>query len=103
MGPMALHSLRKKSCYGLLWPLKIHHPVPGLNLQILGPMASTLTNRPLSATERYLHLDSCIDIHLLYIYQLALFMLENVVCYEIVLNYCLSVYSFLLKSLVTDF
>jgi hypothetical protein len=42
MAPTALLSLRRESCYGFLSPLKIHRLRPGLNLWILGPMASTL-------------------------------------------------------------
>jgi hypothetical protein len=45
MRPTALLPLRKESCYGLLSPLKIHRPRPGLNPQILGPMASPITTR----------------------------------------------------------
>jgi hypothetical protein len=33
----------KEACGGFLSPLKTHHPRPGLNPRILGPMASTLT------------------------------------------------------------
>jgi hypothetical protein len=42
MGPMALLPLRRKLCYGFLSPLKIHHPLPGLNPRTLGPVPSTL-------------------------------------------------------------
>jgi hypothetical protein len=34
------------SCYGFLSPLIIHRLRPGLNSQILGPIASTITIRP---------------------------------------------------------
>jgi hypothetical protein len=47
---MALLPLQRKSCYGFLLPLKIHHPWVGLNPQTLGPIASTITIRPLRVT-----------------------------------------------------
>jgi hypothetical protein len=43
MGSPALLLLRRKSWYGFLSPLKIYRPLPGFNLQTLGPMASTIT------------------------------------------------------------
>jgi hypothetical protein len=46
MGPTALLSFRRKSCYGFLSPLKIHRHRPGLNPRTFGPMATTMTTRP---------------------------------------------------------
>jgi hypothetical protein len=51
MGPTALLPLRRKLCYRFLSPLKIHRPRPGLNPQTLGPVASTLTTSPPTATQ----------------------------------------------------
>jgi hypothetical protein len=45
MRPTALLPLRRKSCYGSLWRLKIHRPRPGLNPITLGVMASMLSTR----------------------------------------------------------
>jgi hypothetical protein len=63
MGPTALLTLRRMSCYRLLSPIKIHRLQPGLNLRTLGTVASTITiipARTTTETERSLHL-----IHLL--------------------------------------
>jgi hypothetical protein len=53
MGPMALLPPGRKACYGFSSPLKIHYPWLSLNLQTLGPMASTLTTRPPRITRHY--------------------------------------------------
>jgi hypothetical protein len=50
MGPTTLLSLRRKSCYGFLFPLKIHRPQPDFNPRIMGPIAVTLTTRTRRAT-----------------------------------------------------
>jgi hypothetical protein len=50
MGQTALLSLRRKSCYGFLSPLKTDCPRTGLNPRTVGPMASTL---PLDHRERH--------------------------------------------------
>jgi hypothetical protein len=42
MGPTALLPLRRKSCYGLLSPLKVYHLRSGLNPRTLGAVASTV-------------------------------------------------------------
>jgi hypothetical protein len=39
-------SLRRKTCCGFLWPIKIHSPRQSLFPLSLGTMASTLTTRP---------------------------------------------------------
>jgi hypothetical protein len=44
MGFPALLTFRRKPCYGLLSPLKVHRPLPGLNPQILGTVANTITS-----------------------------------------------------------
>jgi hypothetical protein len=38
MGPTALLPLGSKSCYGFLSPLKVHHPLLGLNPRTWGPI-----------------------------------------------------------------
>jgi hypothetical protein len=43
--PTALLPLWRKSCYGFLSPLKIHHPRPGLNSRTSSRMASMITTR----------------------------------------------------------
>jgi hypothetical protein len=45
-GPTALLPLRRKACYGVLSPLKIHRHRPGLNSRTSGSVASSLTTRP---------------------------------------------------------
>jgi hypothetical protein len=40
----------RKSSYGFLSPLQICHPQLGLNLLTVGPVASTITTRPLKTT-----------------------------------------------------
>jgi hypothetical protein len=49
----SLFPIWRKSCYRFLMPLKIHHPRLGFNPRLLGPMASTITSRPLRATSLY--------------------------------------------------
>jgi hypothetical protein len=41
---------RRRVCCGILSPLKIHHPLLGLNPRTLGPMASMLTITPSRTT-----------------------------------------------------
>jgi hypothetical protein len=53
MWPTALLSLRRKSCYGFLSPLKVHHPRHGLNSRTLGRMANTVSTRPPRTTRLY--------------------------------------------------
>jgi hypothetical protein len=45
MGPSALLALWRKSYFGLLLPLNIHFPLPGLKQRTLSLMASTITTR----------------------------------------------------------
>jgi hypothetical protein len=55
MGPKALLPLRIKLRCGFFSPLQIHRLRPGLNPRNMGPLANTLTARPLRATEFSLH------------------------------------------------
>jgi hypothetical protein len=59
MRPTAILSFRKQVLLRIFIALKIHHPRLGLNPWTFGPMANTITTRPLRTTSAYLNFTRC--------------------------------------------
>jgi hypothetical protein len=59
---VAFLPLRRKSCYGVLLPLRIHHLRPGLNPRTLGLMESTITITPYRTTIFIIKISQCLQV-----------------------------------------